>query len=281
MDQNIGKNIDSLLSITKSRTDIPFRLNCGVYFRKQLYHDIILTPLTGAVRKECAAPHIRDNGAKIITTMLKHCIKEVVGLGELKDRDIESFARKMLTYDRDDCTLAIKKMTEGDTFSVKSHCSNPRCQKSSEYDISIDRDFRYIPFPEEFQRNLDERGQRFFSVSSNRIADWDDDPVSAVFRFPDGSDAEAIIPVRRDNPIAAEYLAMDLTMLEWNGGQPIAQCQIEELPLSIVDLLSEEIGRHKYGKIMKFDGKCSNCGSDQAVEVSVLDFLFKSSRKQG
>lgn len=246
-------------------------LPCGVLVgedgeEKRYDRTFSIQEMTGNVRKMIASRNVRTSLVKIVDTVLEECVTGIAGT-EGKALRKGAFLRSLLIGDRDFLLLKIRRESKGNLVIATMTC--PSCQEK--LDVKIDLDQMDVYGLKEKDFMVDAQGRRIFVVNG--------DGVEADFRFPDGHDQAAIVPLLRSNPIEAQHRMYHRCLVRWkdkNGEkmEPFAYNFFDTLPIRMVDWVDEQFRFHMPGPEMETNITCEVCGAESLANMDSSDFLF-------
>jgi len=108
------------------RTEFAFTLPKG-YVDKEgnLHREVVIREITGADQEEMLSPQLRNNPAKMLTSLLSRII---VRLGTLDKSKIDTgVTAAMVKSDRDFLIMKLKEIDSGPDMEIKAEC--PDCGK--------------------------------------------------------------------------------------------------------------------------------------------------------
>lgn len=231
-----------------------------------LHKTIVVTPVTGRVRREIGEQQSRRSAHSILNTILARCVKSI-GPYEKVNRQMLD---ELLTGDRWFCAMMIRKF-KGDLLHAEEQCS--RCNETTTYEFPLEEyDIKELE-PDDCEIiDIKGRPHRVFSISS------DEHNVFGKFRYMTGDDERAIASIVRKNPFDAEYSLWTRCLVNWTqDGQEIESFfkrHWDEMWEPVIVFVEEEFNEAQPGPRMVHFEQCPVCGSDVSVGLENTDFLF-------
>jgi len=250
-----------------SQTAFPVTLPCGYYDSRtgQVYNTATVVTMTGATRKAVADPQVRQSAARVLDTVLLHCVKTVGPYPVTQD-----VVDGMTLPDRDTLVAKIREASMGPLAHVTGDCSE--CGARG---LSVEYDFRTLTFTGpvlDAQDIRDVFGKKFQCFPLNLPKH----NVKAIFRYPVGSDQHKIANIIRKNPIEAMLILMRSTVVEWNGipVNEVSPLLFEQLPVNVLDDLNVAFRDALPGPDFRAETTCTECGAAVDIDVDASDFIF-------
>jgi hypothetical protein len=246
------------------------RLPCGVLDAQgNVHHEATISKLTGRDRKEIGARDMLANGGKLISRLLHNRMDELEGFNLQDPKQKEAVVKGMLSADRSLLMLEIHRLSKGEEIKVEVNC--PNCDEPQEVDYSID----LFPFKAFENWRIDPQRNLF-------VFDFKDEDlgIEATYRFPNGWDEEATIPLLRKNPIEASQLMLSRCLQRYNGRSDLPKNFLDDQDVDVIDALIEGFQSNLPGHDLAPEMSCYNCGSEATIQISIADFFFGTSLRK-
>lgn len=257
-------------SLRPSTKDVT--LDCGIVNANgDRLREAVVSKLKGSDRKDIGRREHLSNPGKLISRLLLNRLDEVKGLNLSKPDEKDRIVRGMLSADRSRLMLEIYQLSKNvDFITVEITC--PSCEAENEADFKI-VDFPYRPF-----RNFTIDPQRNLFVFEAEFEVFGEQH-KATFRFPNGYDEEATIPLLKQNPVEAGHLMISRCLLSYDGNSVLPKTFIDDLEVDELDELSSAFQEGLPGIELSPEMKCYECGKEATVSVNIADFFFGKSSK--
>lgn len=245
-------------------------LDCGVLAADGTVHrNATISKITGRDRKEIGSRETLKNAGRVISKLLFNRLDSVEGLNLTRSEDRDRVIKGLLSADRSRLMLELYRLSKNtDTISVTVTC--PSCEEEQELDFAI-HDFPLRPF-----RNYVIDRQKNLFTFETEVKGFD---KKAVFRYPNGYDEEATLPLLRVNPVEASHVMLSRCVVKYAGREVIERDFIDNLNVDELDALSEAFQEGLPGIELSPEMRCFACGKEANVRVDVTDFFFGTSKK--
>lgn len=260
------------LRVQESRPSVrDIVLDCGVLGADgSVYRKATISKITGRDRKEIGSREVLKNGGKVISKLLFNRLDSVEGINLTKPDDRDRVIKGLLSADRSRLMLELYRLSKNtETISATVVC--PSCEEEQELDFAI-HDFPLRPF----RNYVIDRQRNLFTFEVDVAIP---SGVKAVFRYPNGYDEEATLPLLRVNPVEASHLMLSKCLLKYDGREIIERDFIDNLNVDELDALSEAFQEALPGIELSPEMRCFACGKEANVRVDVTDFFFGTSKK--
>lgn len=235
--------------------------------RGALHRDVEITPLSGCEEELLACKEIYSE-ALLITEILTRCITRLGTLSPVN----QEIAHNLLVGDRQFLVLKLRELTFGKKICATIHCPWVDCGSKVDIDFST----KDIPI-----RESENKGPYYtmeLSPEASFIGDQGEEYRKVVFRLPNGSDQERILPlISQDEPYALSKLLerciLRIGPLKNNGNGFIHKLS----PKTQVEI-QEEMERIAPKVDLTITGDCPNCNREFEFPFDLYHFFLLEMR---
>lgn len=248
------------------------QLDCGILDANgERLRETTVSKLKGSDRKDVGKRENLANGGKLISRLLFNRLDDVKGLNLSKAEDKDRVVRGMLSADRTRLMLEIYQLSKNvDYLTVNVNC--PKCEAENEVDFKI-HEFPFRPF-----RNFTRDPQKNIFTFAVKF-DVFGVPHKATFRYPNGYDEEATIPLLKKNPVEAGHAMLSRCLLSYDDNSVLPKTFIDDLDVDELDELSDAFQEALPGVELSPEMSCFDCGEEASVSIDIADFFFGKSSK--
>ena len=240
-----------------------FELLAGYVDEEGTVHkEFAIKEITGVEEEAISKPGIRENGGKVVRTILERCITRIGTLtpkvGQSAWRDI---IQSLSVSDQDYALLKIRELTLGSEIEMEHKC--PHCKADLRTVVEI-HELEIKPFGGEKELDFElPRGYRDKQGTIHR---------HGKIRFPNGFDREVLDTVARKNIGTANTMLLTRCIVEL-GDVKIHDNIIRELSIRDREYLLNVIKDNSYGVKLETDITCSSCGEEFRTTLNMVNFL--------
>lgn len=231
-----------------------------------IHKEVVLTPVTGRVRRAMGTQQSRKRGYSMFNTILSKCIKRIGSIEKITREVLDN----MLSGDRSFCTLMIRSFRSP---MIKAEAQCPSCDEVNLYELPIsDYSINYV---DEDSYRIEEYKGTPYMVFDIRSAEYG---IEASFRYSNGSDEKITEPILAKNPLAAQFEMWHRCLMRWNinGAEidrPWSKTVFDDLFDNQMEFLDDEFDAHQPGPMAIQYDYCA-CGSEVMVSLAKSDFLL-------
>lgn len=224
-----------------------------------LHQTVTLTPMTGETEEAISDPKVRDNGGKIITTLLDSVVEKVGNLPRV-NKDI---IRDLTVVDRDFLLLKNRMVSLGDEVNYMDAC--PHCKAKNEITMDISHiEAKYLS---------KEQAKEFTFDLPNGYRDGNGVIHKEItITLPTGRVQERVAQMVRSNPAQATTSMLQLITVKLGTMDFLNPDVFKKMTKRDRDFISKKMAEIEVG--VKFDHEvmCSECGSefDTSIPLQAL-----------
>lgn len=247
-----------------SKDEDVFEFLMGYRDDDNVFHrEFSVTEMTGEEEEAISKSDVKQNGGKIIRTILERCITSIgtltqKELGKSKWREV---IQSLAVGDQDYALLKIREETLGSEIEVVHQC--PSCKQELKTIVDTE-DLEILPFMGDEVIHF-ELPRGYVDKDGNKH-------ISGTLRFPNGLDREMLDQVARSN------LGMANTML-------LTRCIVDFEELKVYDQIVRKLGikdrtylldlltEHQFGVNLETEVVCPSCGHMFKGNMSASNFM--------
>lgn len=256
--------------------DAVLTLPCGYVDKDgRIHKDFSVQGTTGEVRRKMGSPSVRNDSAKLMDTVLEHCITSIGPYKRSGNEPIpEEILKGLLIGDRDFIFLQIRKASEAFAPIVgEAACSNQQCKEKLRLKIPLE-EINTVPLNEK-RIQMTSAHVRYFNVHDEQLG------IDADFRLPNGYDQAEVAKIAARNPIEGNYAIYLRCLLRWGSDHgPFGMIFWDELKTSVIDKIEQEWRNVLPGVDLAHEVECPACGTITLVQLNIADFLLKQPKRQ-
>ena len=238
-----------------------FLLPVGLKDKDGVVHrTITLTPMTGETEEAIADPKVRDNGGKIITSLLESVTEKVGTLPRVTKDTI----RDLTTIDRDFLLIKNRQVSLGDNISYIDNC--PHCRARNEIHVNL------ANIEPKYLENEEDRELTFDLPIGYKDANGTVHKEITI-TLPTGRVQERVAQMVRANPAQATTAMLQLITLKLGTLEFINPDVFKKMTKKDRDFISNKLSELEVG--IKFDTEvmCSECGSEFVTAIPLQSLL--------
>ena len=228
-----------------------------------LHTSFTVREMTGRDEEAISKGDVRQNGAKLVTTLLERC---VTSIGSLTKKEVGSekwkdIIRSLYVGDQDYILIKLRELSMGGEIEVNHTC--PNCKESlktlldvSELDVEPFKGQRVVPFslPKGYK---DKKGVVH---------------KSGTMRLPTGLDREVLTPLAKTNLAKAET-TMLTRLCKFNDGAYIDEDVMGSLSIRDREYLQKLLQKHIFGIRLETEVVCDTCGETFVGTFNASNFI--------
>lgn len=228
-----------------------------------IHKEFELKEITGVEEEAIAKKDIRENGGKLIRTLLERCITRVgeytpKSLGQMKWREL---IQSLIVGDQDYALLKLRELTMGEEIEMKHDC--PYCKEKLDTVVDIS-ELEIKPF-------LGERELEFELPKGFTDKEGITHTIGKI-RFPNGLDREILDAVARKNIGTANTMLLTRCVVEL-GTTKITDNTLRQLSIRDREYLLKVLQESNFGVNLYIDLTCSSCGEEFKSTLNMVNFL--------
>mgnify|MGYP003591103308 FL=1 len=254
MSENIKTIMDGL-GENEFMLPVGFKDKDGVVHRT-----VTLTPMTGETEEAIADPKVRDNGGKIITSLLESVTEKVGTLPRVTKDTI----RDLTTIDRDFLLIKNRQVSLGDNINYIDNCNH--CRAKNEIHVNLANiEPKYLENEEDRELTFDlPNGYKDASGTVHK---------EITITLPTGRVQERVAQMVRANPAQATTAMLQLITLKLGTLEFINPDVFKKMTKKDRDFISNKLSELEVG--IKFDTEvmCSECGSEFVTAIPLQSLL--------
>lgn len=255
---------NSTIDVNEDGETDKFNLLAG-YIDKEgnLHTTFTLREMTGRDEEAISKSDVKQNGAKLIATLLERC---VLSIGTLTRKSVggeewKEVIKGLLVGDQDYMLIKLRELSMGGEIEVTHTC--PHCKESlktlldvSELDTVPFGGQRIVPFslPKGFR---DKKGVLH---------------KDGTLRLPTGQDREILTPIARKNVAQASTLMLT-RLCKFEDGLYVTEDVMRDLTVRDREYLQKVLQENLFGINLEIDVTCTNCGEDFKGNLNTTNFI--------
>ena len=241
-----------------------FNLLAGYIDKEGNHHTTFtLREMTGRDEEAISKSDLKQNGAKLISTLLERC---VLSIGSLTRKTVggeewKEVIKGLLVGDQDYMLIKLRELSMGGEIEVTHTC--PYCKESlktmldvSELEISPFKGQREVPF------SLP-KGYRDRKGVLHR---------DGTMRLPTGQDREILTPIARKNVAQASTLMLT-RLCKFEEGLYVTEDIMRDLTVRDREYLQKLLQENLFGINLEIDVTCTSCGEDFKGNLNTTNFI--------
>ena len=254
----------STIEVNEDGETEKFNLLAGYIDKDGNHHTTFtLREMTGRDEEAISKSDVKQNGAKLIATLLERC---VLSIGTLTRKSVGGEAwkeviRELLVGDQDYMLIKLRELSMGGEIEVTHTC--PYCKESlktlldvSELDIIPFSGQRAVPF------SLP-KGYRDKKGVLHR---------EGTLRLPTGQDREILTPIARKNVAQASTLMLT-RLCKFEDGLYVTEDIMRDLTVRDREYLQKVLQENLFGINLEIDVTCTGCGEDFKGNLNTTNFI--------
>lgn len=228
-----------------------------------LHNTFTLREMTGRDEEAISKSELKQNGAKLIATLLERCVLSIgtltrksVGIEEWKD-----VIRGLLVGDQDYMLIKLRELSMGGEIDVTHTC--PYCKESLKTLLDVS-ELETIPF----------KGQRVvpFSLPKGYRDKKGVLHKEGTLRLPTGQDREILTPIARKNVAQASTLMLT-RLCKFEDGLYVTEDVMRDLTVRDREYLQKVLQENLFGINLEIDVTCTACGEDFKGNLNTTNFI--------
>lgn len=228
-----------------------------------LHSTFTLREMTGRDEEAISKSDLKQNGAKLISTLLERC---VLSIGTLTRKEVggdkwREIIKSLYAGDQDFMLIKLRELSMGSEIEVTHTC--PYCKESlktildtSELEVNPFKGMRTIPF------SLP-RGYKDKKGVVHR---------EGTLRLPTGQDREILLPIAKKN-IAQANTLMLTRLCKFDEGLYITEDIMRDLTVKDREYLQKLMQENLFGVNLEIGVTCTSCGEEFKGNLNPTNFI--------
>lgn len=255
---------NSTIDVNEDGETDKFNLLAGYIDKEGNHHTTFtLREMTGRDEEAISKSDVKQNGAKLIATLLERC---VLSIGTLTRKSVggeewKEIIKGLLVGDQDYMLIKLRELSMGGEIEVTHTC--PYCKESLKTLLDVS-ELDIIPFS----------GQRVVSFSLPK-GFRDKKGVlhkDGTLRLPTGQDREILTPIARKNVAQASTLMLT-RLCKFEDGLYVTEDVMRDLTVRDREYLQKVLQENLFGINLEIDVTCTNCGEDFKGNLNTTNFI--------
>lgn len=268
-------------NVKQKEIDLPM----GIYLKKQdkWYDTCVVEAMDGDVEEGISEKKLKNNGGKIVTSLLAKKIKQV-GDVPFPNGVGEQIARDMFSDDRDTCLIEIRGLMKDDMEI------NPKCPKCGEEETDLIFMSELIKSCTKWGDNSELHdpglplGEIVFELPDGLVVENDETHEETIcrkgrLRMPIGSIEENIAQNGLNNAGKANTLLLSACILEIEGLRIVDQYVVKAMSRVDREYLADIIQDAKPGPKFIIERDCRDCDTHFKYMIQ-LPYFFTSGKSR-
>lgn len=229
-----------------------------------VHKDFTIKEITGEEEEAIAKSGIKENGGKVVRTILERCITSIGELtpkiGSTKWREV---IQKLSVPDQDFALMKIRVETLGAEIEMTHKCPNPECKADLNSVIDMS-ELEVAPFNGNFEMDFElPRGYVDKDGKVHKVG---------KLRYPNGFDREILDTVAKTNLGTANTMLITRCMMSLEDVK-IHDGIIRSMGLKDREYLLGLLQANSYGVKLETELTCSSCGQSFKTSLNLVNFL--------
>ena len=254
----------STIEVNEDGETEKFELPAGYIDEEDTLHKTFtLREMTGRDEEAISKSDVKQNGAKLISTLLERCVTSIGHLtkkevGTDKWRDI---IKSLYVGDQDYMLIKLRELSMGGEIEVTHTC--PECKESLKTILDVS-ELEVEPF----------KGQReiHFSLPKGYKDKKGVLHTDGVMRLPTGQDREILTPIAKKNVAQASTLMLT-RLCTFEKGLYVTEDVIRDLTVRDREYLQKLLQENLFGVKLEIEVACTNCGADFIGNLNAVNFI--------
>lgn len=228
-----------------------------------VHRDFDIIEMTGEEEEAISKNEIRQNGGKVVRTILERCVTRV---GTLTKKDLgltkwRKVIQDIAVGDQDYMLMKIRELTIGEEIEVVHTCPACKQELKSMLDTS-ELEFREYSGDPYIEFTLP-RGYKDKDGNVHK---------SGKLRYPNGMDREVLDNVARNNLGVANTMLLTRCMIEFEDLTVHDQI-IRKMNLKDREYLVKLLSDNNFGVVLETEVTCTSCGETFKGNFSTSNFI--------
>lgn len=262
--EEISPVYSSSIEVNEDGETDKFNLLAGYIDSEGNHHTTFtLREMTGRDEEAISKSDLKQNGAKLISTLLERC---VTSIGTLTRKEVgtekwKDIIRGLYVGDQDFILIKLRELSMGRELEVTHVC--PSCKESlktifdvGELEVEPFKGQRVVPFclPKGYR---DKKGEIH---------------RDGTMRLPTGQDREILTPIAKKNVAQASTLMLT-RLCQFEDGLYVTEDVMRDLTVRDREYLQKILQENLFGINLEVDVVCTNCGEDFKGSLNATNFI--------
>lgn len=241
-----------------------FEMPAGYLDENNILHKTFtIREMTGRDEEAISKADMKQNGAKLISTLLERCVLTIGTLTrkELGNEKWKEVIRSLLVGDQDYILIKLRELSMGGEIEVTHTC--PYCKKSMRTFLDVS-ELEVVPF----------KGQRVVPFSLPR--GYRDKKgvlhVEGTMRLPTGYDREILTPIAKKNVAQASTLMLT-RLCKFDDEVYVTDDVMRDLVTRDREYLQKLLQDNLFGVNLEVDVVCAECGEEFKGNLNSVNFI--------
>lgn len=225
-----------------------------------------LEEIGGAEEEAISKAEIKQNGAKVIRTLLAMCCTRIgnISRDDVKKDKWVDIIQSLDVGDQDIMLLRLREISKGKEIEVEHKCPNPECNQKLNTVIETD-ELEIIPY----------NGEEFIEFDLPRGFVDKEGKVhkTGKMRRPTGFDREILDPIARKNIGRANTLMLTRCIVSVDGMKNITDQDVRNLKSRDREYLYKLLTENQFGVKLTAEITCPYCAEDFEGNLNMVNFL--------
>lgn len=255
---------NSTIEVNEDGETEKFNLLAGYIDEEGNHHTTFtLREMTGRDEEAISKSDTKQNGAKLISTLLERC---VLSIGTLTRKSVggekwKEIIRSLLVGDQDYMLVKLRELSMGGEIEVTHTC--PYCKESLKTILDVS-ELEVEPF----------KGQRVvpFSLIKGYKDKKGEVHKDGTMRLPTGQDREILTPIARKNVAQASTLMLT-RLCKFEDGLYVTEDVMRDLTVRDREYLQKLLQENMFGINLEVEVTCTSCGEDFKGNLNSTNFI--------
>ena len=231
-----------------------------------IHKDFTLREMTGKDEEAIHKTDVKNNGSKIVTTLLTRC---VTSIGTLTPKTVggrqkwEDIIKSLYTGDQDYMLIQLRKISVGEEVELNHVCPNKECKAKLHTILTLD-ELEVIPFDGE--RDIEFELPRGYKDRKGVKHS------TGVMRLPTGLDREILTPLAKTNLAKAETVMLT-RLCKFDDGAYVDDDVMSGLSIRDREYLQNLLREHFFGVKLETEVTCDSCGETFLGSFNATNFI--------
>ena len=241
--------------------DNEFVLPVGFIDQEGVEHRVVkLTPMTGETEEAIADPKVKDNGGKIITTLLASVVSEIGTL----PRVTKEMIRELTTIDRDFLLVKNRQVSLGDEVEFVDTCH--ACGAKNEVNVDLTKiEAKYLQKSEDREQT--------FELPNGYVDAGGKNHKKITITLPTGRIQERVAQVVRGNVASATTIMLQLITIKLGDLEFINPDVFRKMTKKDRNFISNRLTDIEAGIDFSSVVYCSDCGAEFTTSIPLQSLL--------
>lgn len=259
--------VTQTISLADDDETVVFEMLAGYKDSDGVTHkEFTLREITGKDEEAIHKSDVKNNGAKVISTLLTRC---VTSIGTLTPKSVggranwEQIIKSLYVGDQDYIMIQLRKLSIGEEIEVNHVCPNKECKAKLHTTLNVD-ELEVIPFSGE--RVLEFELPRGYKDKKGVVH------KTGTMRLPTGLDREVLTPLAKTNLAKAETVMLT-RLCKFDDGAYVDDDVMSSLSIRDREYLQKLLQEHYFGVRLETEVVCDSCGESFVGTFNASNFI--------